>query len=72
MVLINSAEEVVALEQGLNSSGGAFAGGEGHGGSVEAIELGANSLVKQQEDEDRRLVRRALQASLGRRRIEWG
>lgn len=70
VVLIDGAKEVVALQQRLDSGGSGLAGGEGHGGSVEAVELGANGFVEEQEDEDWRVVRRVLQASLGGRGIE--
>lgn len=64
VVLVNRPEEMVALEQRTDVS--ALAGGERHGQSVKRIELLANRLVKQQENQKRRFLRRALQATIHR------
>lgn len=71
MVLIDSANEVVALEQGLEVGTGI--GGEVHGSAVEAIELGADGLVEEQENEDRGFGGRGFDGGLGGGRgIEGG
>lgn len=62
MVLIDSTQKVAAVRQGFDIRGSVMVGGEIQGGSMEAMELRANSFVEEREYENRRFQRRVLQA----------